>query len=96
MRQIGDKSMQSLHNILKSCPHEVPIRHLDRVHRIHRQLMGGTPVASLGGCRVKQSHDLIRFKIGRDWRMLYRKQGESYVPYCLVSRQSFEQVIKRR
>jgi hypothetical protein len=72
------------------------MRHLDRVQKLHRQLMDGTPAASLGGCRVKQSRNIIRFKIGRDWRLLYRKQGESFVPYRLVSRQSFEQVIKRR
>ena len=94
--RIGDKRMPSLHRILKNCPHEVPMRHLDRVQKLHRQLMDGTPAASLGGCRVKQSRNIIRFKIGRDWRLLYRKQGESFVPYRLVSRQSFEQVIKRR
>ncbi|MBB5187098.1 hypothetical protein HNQ57_001361 [Zhongshania antarctica] len=88
--------MPSIHHILKNCPHEVPTRHLERAQKLHRQLMDGTPAANLGGCRVKQTPDIIRFKIGRDWRLLYRKYGALLQPYCLVSRQNFEHVIKRR
>lgn len=88
--------MTSLQQILSKCPHQVPDCHIQRAKELHQQLTEGTSFNRLGGKRIKQSPHIIRFKIGRDWRLLYLEQGPRLVPYCLIARQCFNQAINRR
>ncbi|WP_444891999.1 hypothetical protein ACJJIE_13300 [Microbulbifer sp. TRSA001] len=88
--------MHSLQAILTKCPHQIHDCHRLQAITLHQQLSEGIPFTLLGGKRIKQSPQIIRFKIGRDWRLLYREQANSLTPYCLISRQCFNQVIQRR
>ena len=88
--------MISLQQVLSKCPHQVPDCHIQRAMELHQQLTEGASFNRLGGKRIKQSPHIIRFKIGRGWRLLYLEQGPRLVPYCLIARQRFEQTIKRR
>lgn len=88
--------MQSFHKVLLDCPHPLPSCHRDRVQRLHQNLFDGTPYTALGGSRINQYPDLIRFKIGRSLRLIYRRVNNQLVPYCLISRQNFEKTLKRR
>ncbi|WP_431194217.1 hypothetical protein [Pseudomonas viridiflava] len=50
----------------------------------------------LGGKRMRCRGDLLRFKLGSEWRLLYYVTTVGYVPCALVSRQSFDRELKRR
>jgi hypothetical protein len=88
--------MSSIHKVLEACSCSPPLCHVERAKFLHNQLISGIPYPQLGGKRIRQSKDLIRFKIGRDWRLLYQRKGRDLVPYCLITRQQFEQILKRR
>jgi len=88
--------MNSLQHILSKCRHQIPTCHIQQAIELHQQLADGASFHRLGGTRIKQSPHIIRFKIGRDWRLLYREQGHRLAPCCLIARQCFERTLKRR
>jgi hypothetical protein len=88
--------MSAIQEVLEACSCPPPHCHAERVKSLHDQLISGIPYPQLCGKRIRQSKDLIRFKIGRDWRLLYQRMGNELVPYRLITRQQFEQILKRR
>jgi len=88
--------MKSLQHILTDCPHQIPNCHLKRAFLLHQKLMSGITFTYLGGQRIKQSPSIVRFKVGRNWRLLYREVEQELQPYCLITRQKFDRAIRRR
>ena len=88
--------MTDIHNVIAACPYQVPVCHLRKAVVIDKQLKLGTPFPALNGLRVKKQPSYIRFKLGRSWRLVYLRQNDSLVPCFIVSRQAFEDRIKRR
>lgn len=88
--------MKSLEHILSNCPHQMRACHIERALALHLHLAEGKPYTSLGGKRLKQNSDFIRFKISRGLRLVYRDVDQCLVPHCLITRQCFERTIKRR
>lgn len=88
--------MPSIQKVIKDCPCQPPRCHLEKVRVLHQQLLSGIPYPHLGGKRIRQNREIIRFKIGRNWRLLYLRKAEGIEPYCLITRQKFEQILMRR
>lgn len=88
--------MPSIEHVLTTCTNQVPKYYLQRAYKLHQRLCDGAHYAALNGVRIKHNPELIRFKIGREWRLLYRKIDNGLIPYCLVSRQNFDRKLKRR
>lgn len=88
--------MSNIDSVIARCSQQVPVCHLEKSVEIDSLLQQGIPYTRLQGARIKQSPSLIRFKLGRNWRLLYSFKGMQYVPICLISRQNFENKIKRR
>lgn len=89
--------MSTLQQVLNSCPWRVPPCHIRKAEQLHQQLTCGIPYTRLGGKRIRQNRNLVRFKIGRDWRLLYRRKScGAMEPYLLIIRQQFEQTLMRR
>jgi hypothetical protein len=59
-------------------------------------LNGEIPYTLLGGKKIRRSPGLIRFKIGRDHRLICKQTDSDLVPYKLVTRQAFERELVRR
>lgn len=87
---------QTLLNVFKDCPHVIPTCYQTKSQQLHQQINDGMPYAALGGCRINQCPELIRFKLGRKFRLIYREVDRQLIPYRLISRQSFETLVKRR
>lgn len=88
--------MKSLPKILSNSHYSIPQCHLTRALQLHQQLRHGVPYTYLGGVRLRQNPQLVRFKIGRNFRLLYKIVGLSIQPYQFISRQKFKKTIKRR
>jgi len=88
--------MQALLNVLRDCPHLIPTCHQTRTQQLHQQLYDGVHYAALGGCRLKQCPDLIRFKIGLKLRLIYREVDHQLIPCRIISRESLDTLLKRR
>lgn len=88
--------MQALLNVLRDCPHVIPTCHQTRIQQLHQQLYDGIPYATIGGCRLKQCPDFIRFKVGRKFRLIYREVDNQLIPYRLIPRESLDTLLKRR
>ncbi len=88
--------MTSLESIISKCRHQIPECHIQQVFDLHSQLADGVSFHRLGGTRIKQSPHIIRFKIGRNWRLLYCEKGRRLEAYCFITRQCFDRTVKRR
>ncbi|GAA5189566.1 hypothetical protein [Ferrimonas gelatinilytica] len=81
---------------LKSLHQQLPERQQRRVNNITQALIDGQNYHSLGGVRVRCNNNLIRFRLGRNWRLIFRQSPLGYEFLSVVSRQDFETEIKRR
>jgi len=88
--------VKSIQEVLKSCDHQVPICYQKKVVCLHQKLCDGTPFTALGGKRIQKCRRIIRFKIGREFRLLYQKSESGLVPDILITRQRFESILKLR
>ena len=88
--------MPNIFSVIARCTQQVPLCHIQKAVEIDNLIERGVPFTRLHGTRIKQSRSLIRFKLGRDWRLVYICRGAYYEPLCLTSRQGFETKIKRR
>ena len=85
-----------IHHLIKTCPHQVSPCHQHKLLQLDRSLQQGTPFPALGGKRLRCRPELVRFKIGREWRVIYSVTSSGIQAYGLVIRQCFERELKRR
>lgn len=88
--------MHTIESILANCSHQVSACCQAKALAIDQALLSGTPFSVLGGKRLRCRQDLLRFKLGYDWRLLYQIVPGGYVACALVSRQRFDRELKRR
>lgn len=88
--------MSNIFKVIARCNQQVPECHLRKALEIDSLLGRGVPFTRLQGAKIQQSQALIRFKLGREWRLVYINRGSRYEPLYLTSRQGFETKIKRR
>ncbi|WP_052761238.1 hypothetical protein [Sedimenticola thiotaurini] len=88
--------MQTLQDILNTCSAQVPFCYLQKALELDKKLSEGTPYTELGGKRIRHNPNLIRFKIGRRFRLLYFRAMGVMVPYCLITRQQLQKILMRR
>jgi hypothetical protein len=88
--------MHTLDALFNKSSHLMSACHLAKARKIDRALLMGTPFTALGGQRVRCREGLLRFKIGREWRLIYQLTAQGYTPCALVNRQCFERELKRR
>jgi hypothetical protein len=87
--------MQTIQNIINTCSHPVPHCHIQKIIALDAQLASGAPYTLIGGQRIHQCKVIVRFKIGRRWRLIYLLKGGAFEPYCLITRQKFDQLLRR-
>ena len=107
-KQPESQSVQALSAILLNCPHHIPACHIAKAYEIDAALSNNTPVTAVGGVRLKCRPKLVRFKLGREYRLIYRLVGSSkengadthgsagLLPIQVMTRQAFERELKRR
>lgn len=88
--------MPTLQEIIDTCSNQVPPCHIQKIFEVDAQLASGVPYTQIGGQRIRQCGAIVRFKIGRSWRLVYRLKDGVLKPYCLITRQKFDQFLKRR
>jgi len=89
--------MSTIEHVIHQCRQQVPPCHVAKIIAIDKALRNGTPYPKLGGKRIRCRNDLVRFKIGRSWRLTYREtRQKTLIPDCLMSRQQLETSLKRR
>lgn len=85
-----------LDDVLLRLNFELPCCYEQKARNIVSQLEQGVPYLLLGGIKVRKAAGLIRFKIGRDHRLICKQTDSGLVPYKLVTRQAFERELVRR
>lgn len=75
---------------------QVAMCHIRKIQAIQGALCEGVCFSQLGGVRVKRRPNLVRFKIGRDYRLIFKQSDAGLTPYKLVTRQAFERELVRR
>lgn len=85
-----------LDDVLSQLNFELPCCYEKKVRNIVSQLEQEVPYLLLGGVKVRKDVGLIRFKIGRDYRLIFKQSDEGLIPYKLVTRQAFERELVRR
>lgn len=89
--------MSAIQDLIRTCRQQITPCYKRKILEIDNALKKGTPYPLLGGKRIRCRGDLVRFKIGRDWRLVYREdRNKRLSPYRLTSRQRFEDSLKRR
>ncbi len=88
--------MPNIDSIITNSPHQIAPCYQSKAIEIDQALRKGTPFTALGGKRVRCRSGLVRFKLGKGWRLLYVLTASGYEPHSLVSRQCFERELKRR
>jgi len=88
--------MPTIQDIINTCSSQIPACHIQKIIEVDSQLASGVPYTRIGGQRIHQCRTLVRFKIGRSWRLIYLLKDGIYEPDCLITRQRFEQLLKRR
>lgn len=88
--------MPTLQEVLNTSITQIPSCYLKKALAVDQQLASGTPYTQIGGKRIRQCRTFVRFKIGRGWRLVYLSKDGALEPFCLITRQQFEQLLKRR
>ncbi|RGP52586.1 ParE family toxin-like protein [Pseudomonas abyssi] len=88
--------MTAIEKILSNSSYQISSCYYAKAIEIDQALRKGTPFTALGGKRVRCRSGLVRFKLGKGWRLLYALTASGYEPHSLVSRQCFERELKRR
>ncbi len=73
----------------------IPEMVVKKTMRLVGQLAAGDDNAFRGTLKLKQNHDVLRQRVGRDHRLLFRLREQSLVVEVLANRGDMEQVIKR-
>jgi len=82
--------------VIAHCPHQVHQCYVTKAHKLHEALLAKVCITLLGGVRLKRRPELIRFKLGREFRLIYRVSENGLVPVQLMTRQAFDRELKRR
>ncbi|TCK09135.1 hypothetical protein [Marinobacterium mangrovicola] len=88
--------MNSVKSLLISTRFPIPPCHQKRARYIEKAIAEGAPFASLGGQRIAACPSLVRFRLGRQWRLIFREEHNTLVPHRLISRQAFDAELNRR
>ena len=88
--------MPTLQDIIKACSSQVPPCYIQKIIEVDAQLASGVPYTRIGGQRIHQCRSIVRFKIGRSLRLVYLLKGGALEPYHLITRQKFDQLLRRR
>ncbi len=88
--------MDTVQTLLFSTRYPIPACHQQRACAIERAIAHGTSFTQLGGQRIAACPELIRFRLGRQWRLIFRDIQGQLIPHRLISRQAFEVELKRR
>lgn len=82
--------------ILGKSPLHLSDCHVQRALSIFNALCNATPYPKLGGVKVKRRPHLIRFKLGRDYRLIIEKTLDGFELYQIMTRQRFQRELTRR
>lgn len=74
----------------------IPKCQQSRALNIERSLHEGAPYTAIGGQRVHSQPELIRFKLGTSWRLLFLSTNNGLKAYRLITRQNFDAALQRR
>lgn len=96
LHDISDSSHNALRFVIEHCPHQVHQCYIKKAQEIHEGLLAKACITLLGGVRLKRRPELIRFKLGREFRLIYRIAEHGFVPVQLMTRQAFDRELKRR
>lgn len=88
--------MTTVKSLLKYTRLIIPKCQQSRALGIERSLYEGAPYTSIGGQRVHSQPELIRFRLGTHWRLLFLYTKEGFEAYRLITRQSFDVELRRR
>lgn len=88
------------HHLIQQCLSgskiSLPNCYVKRAVDIITRLESSEPFPRLGGIKIKRRKRLIRFKIGREYRLLVEQREKSFVPLLMTTRQDFERELRRR
>lgn len=88
--------MNTIQQLFNSTKYQIPTCHQQLAKDIDNQLNAGVSFKQLGGKKIRRCSGLVRFKIGRNFRLVYSLKAAKPVPVLIVSRQHFDKKIKRR
>lgn len=92
----SDTSDNALWFVIEHCPHQVHQCYIKKAQEIHEALLAKVCITLLGGVRLKRRPELVRFKLGREFRLIYRNAEHGFEPVQLMTRQAFDRELKRR
>lgn len=85
-----------LEELLLRCKSQLPSCYAQEARDIAAQLALGVPYPLLGGCKIRRTEGILRFKLGREFRLIFKQTDIGWTPYKLVTRQAFERELVRR
>jgi len=74
----------------------VPICYVNKAILLIELLKKHVSYKKLGGVKIKRRPELVRFKVGRNYRFIFKMKNGLLTPYSLITRQDFDREIKRR
>jgi hypothetical protein len=96
MSHTNQPKPHTLQLVIEHCPHHVHNCYVTKAHKLHKALLAKVCITLLGGVRLKRRPELIRFKLGREFRLIYRISQNGLEPVQLMTRQAFDRELKRR
>jgi|TARA_R110001583_G_scaffold107686_1_gene256280 mRNA-degrading endonuclease RelE of RelBE toxin-antitoxin system len=88
--------MKTIQQIVTESKHQIPHCNIQQALKIDHLLNAGISFHRLKGKKIRCNNSLIRFKIGRSFRLIYQVNNDHLEAISIVSRQNFDKQIKRR
>ena len=87
--------MQQLKKIFSPFQPQITQRYFALACDLANQLNEGKHYRLLGGCRLSQQRQYVRFKLGA-YRLIFKLEGCFPIPHILIHRKNLESFLKRR
>jgi len=88
--------MKTIQQLFDDTKYQIPLCHKQLAYEIDNKLQAGITYQVLNGTKIRRDKSLVRFKLGRSFRIVYKVSGHTPEPLLLTSRQHFDKKINRR
>lgn len=88
--------MFTLTSHFRKYSNKIPDAYISKAFSINEMLSNNIPFHQIGGKRIKQSPQYIRFRLGLHWRLIFRQSRLGFQPITIIPRENFETFINKK
>ncbi|MGY5451435.1 ParE family toxin-like protein [Agarivorans sp. MS3-6] len=87
--------MTLTNQLIESFRSHIPQCQVTKAYALEKKILAGYSYIELGGKKIRNTPNLIRFKLGRRFRFIWFVADDGLKPVMITTRQQFDNKIKR-